>query len=226
MKLTVNQIEKIDETLTINGIIYDDLKLEIIDHIASEIEAELKEKDFDFETVFVKVFEKWKKQFIPTTYGFWLGYFHSGPKIYMDRFLKFTQNEYKWGAILFAFALLVNFFNYDIYLTYEYSNILRVIVKIVVAVLFAIFVCGRILLLKSKFITTYSEMFKKRTYLTALYFVMIMVGVYPVLPADDNQQGKLFSLLFIILFISYIFNGIRLLVRHYKTKKQFERVFN
>ena len=225
MKLTVNQIERIDKTLTINGIIYDDLKLEIIDHIASEIEAELKEKDFDFETVFVKVFERWKKEFVPTTYGFWLGYFYSGPKIYMDRFLKFTKNEYKWGVILIVFAVLIKLFNYDIYLTYEYSSLLTVIVKVLVAGLFVIFVLGRLLLLKSRFISTYSEMFKKRTYLTVLYFVMTIVGAYPVLPVD-NQQGKLLSLVFIILFISYIFNGIRLLVRHYRTKKQFGRVFN
>ena len=39
MKLTNQQIALIDETLVLNGLIYDDIKLEIMDHIASEIEV-------------------------------------------------------------------------------------------------------------------------------------------------------------------------------------------
>jgi len=225
MRLTTSQIAKIDETLMVNGIIYDDLKLELIDHIASEIEAEIKEPDLDFETVFTKVFERWKKHLMPTTYGFWLGYMHSGPKIYMDRVLKFTKSEYKWVAILIAFVLIIKLFNYDVYLNDEYSNILRIIIRVVVIGFFTTFVCGRLFLLKSEFITTYSEMYKKRTYLTVLYFVMIMVGEYPVLPVNDNKEGTLFSLLFIILFVVYIINALRLLLIHYKTEKQFERNF-
>jgi hypothetical protein len=38
MKLTNQQIAFIDETLVLNGLTYDDIKLEVMDHIASEIE--------------------------------------------------------------------------------------------------------------------------------------------------------------------------------------------
>jgi hypothetical protein len=40
MKLTNQQIETIEETLVLNGVVYDDIKLELIDHIATEIESE------------------------------------------------------------------------------------------------------------------------------------------------------------------------------------------
>ncbi|WP_016988952.1 hypothetical protein [Flavobacterium sp. ACAM 123] len=39
MKLTAPQIAFINETLVLNGLIYDDIKLEVMDHIASEIEV-------------------------------------------------------------------------------------------------------------------------------------------------------------------------------------------
>ena len=38
MKLTTEQITQIDETLILNSLKYDDIKLEVTDHIASEIE--------------------------------------------------------------------------------------------------------------------------------------------------------------------------------------------
>jgi hypothetical protein len=40
MKLTNQQIETIEETLVLNGVVYDDIKLELVDHIATEIESE------------------------------------------------------------------------------------------------------------------------------------------------------------------------------------------
>lgn len=38
MKLTNEHITQIDETLILNGLKYDNIKLEVTDHIASEIE--------------------------------------------------------------------------------------------------------------------------------------------------------------------------------------------
>jgi hypothetical protein len=60
MKLTNQQIETIEETLVLNGVVYDDIKLELIDHIATEIESEVESKLF--ETVLKEVFDSWKPQ--------------------------------------------------------------------------------------------------------------------------------------------------------------------
>jgi hypothetical protein len=51
MKLTNQQIETIEETLVLNGVVYDDIKLELIDHIATEIESEASIESKLFETV-------------------------------------------------------------------------------------------------------------------------------------------------------------------------------
>ena len=41
MKLTAEQIECIDQTLVKKGVKFDDLKMEVLDHIASQIEYEM-----------------------------------------------------------------------------------------------------------------------------------------------------------------------------------------
>jgi hypothetical protein len=80
MKLTTEQIAKINQTLIEKGLIYEDIKLELIDHIASEIEAEMEEKEISFETAFKKAFENWKEQLRPSS-SFWLRGNKSIPKI-------------------------------------------------------------------------------------------------------------------------------------------------
>jgi hypothetical protein len=57
MKLTNQQIETIEETLVLNGVVYDDIKLELVDHIATEIESEASIESKLFETVLKEVFE-------------------------------------------------------------------------------------------------------------------------------------------------------------------------
>ncbi|MEO7978843.1 hypothetical protein [Flavobacterium sp.] len=225
MKLTLNQIANIERTLLLNGIVYDDIKLELTDHIASEIEAKITENNCNYETAFIEVIESWKNQFKPTTSSFWVGFLHSGPKIYMDKVLKITKNEFKWGAIIIGIGLFVKLFNYDIYLTDEYSTILRTSVKGIVFGSFITFFSGRLFIIKSKIKTTYSEIYKKKAYLIVVYFFMIMVSVYPVSSVYDIKRGHLFSLLFVALYIGYAFNGIRLLRKHLKMQKQFKELY-
>ena len=61
MKLTAEQIKKIEETLVLNGIQYEDIKLELTDHIASEIEEKTSIQGVSFEIAFHEVFENWQE---------------------------------------------------------------------------------------------------------------------------------------------------------------------
>ena len=69
MKLTNHQLMIIEETLVLNGVVYDDIKLELIDHIASEIEEKLNDKKSSFEVVFNEVLQKWKPELQPSFSG-------------------------------------------------------------------------------------------------------------------------------------------------------------
>ena len=58
MKLTTEQIALIEETLVLNGLKYYDIKLEVTDHIASEIEERLCDEKSSFEVIFDEVLQK------------------------------------------------------------------------------------------------------------------------------------------------------------------------
>ena len=68
MKLSVEQIQQIEEKLYADyDFYYDDTKHEVIDHIASEIEEEM--KDNSFETSFDKVFQNWRSRLQETEWN-------------------------------------------------------------------------------------------------------------------------------------------------------------
>jgi hypothetical protein len=60
MKLTTEQIEAINQTLISTGIKFDDLKMEVLDHIALQIECEMKTNQTTFLQAFNQVFNQWK----------------------------------------------------------------------------------------------------------------------------------------------------------------------
>jgi 6-phosphogluconate dehydrogenase len=67
MRLTNQQITTIEQTLVLNGVVYDDIKLELLDHIATEIESIIDESQFSFEENLKKVFAKWKNELTPSS---------------------------------------------------------------------------------------------------------------------------------------------------------------
>lgn len=66
MKLTTEQIEAINQTLISTGIKFDDLKMEVLDHIALQIECEMKTNQTTFLEAFNQVFNQWETDLKPT----------------------------------------------------------------------------------------------------------------------------------------------------------------
>lgn len=58
MNLSTEQISIIEDTLVFNGLKFEDLKLEITDHISSEIEVLIEKNTLSFEENLKSVFEK------------------------------------------------------------------------------------------------------------------------------------------------------------------------
>jgi uncharacterized integral membrane protein len=94
MKLSAEQIAKIDENLVLNGVVYDDIKLELTDHIASDIENNIKKNDVLFEEAFVHAFENWKEQLRPSSSLFWAPFWLNGPKLFMDKWVKESKRQF------------------------------------------------------------------------------------------------------------------------------------
>lgn len=84
MKITKEQIDYIDAYLVKKGVTYLDVKLEIIDHIASEIEEKIELENLLFDDAFNLVIKKWQYQFVQRS-SFWVGAIYSFPKAVLDK---------------------------------------------------------------------------------------------------------------------------------------------
>ncbi len=96
-KLTAEQISLIEETLIEKGLVYEDIKLEFIDHIAIEIEVE--NQECTFEEAFTKSFDKWELLLKETSS---LGYGIVGPKVIVERYTAIASKIFK-SSLLSAF---------------------------------------------------------------------------------------------------------------------------
>ena len=198
MKLTNQQIAQIEKTLVLNDLKYDDIKLEVIDHIASEIEVLMDENGISFEENLKLVFGKWAAQLKPTTYGLWLGYAYSGPKIVMDKMANFSKSEIKWGIVCGFFSASIIMLIYKINNNINFLLMLGIILKAVLFVSALVTIYYRAILFKSKGRTTFSIMFKRRIYLSLYYAISIALDFYPIVPLNKNLEVKILSLIFLL----------------------------
>lgn len=71
MKLTTEQIQIIETALNdkCNFKDFDDVRIELVDHIATEIEQELETNTNSFEQAFVRVMTRWNPMILPRTWS-------------------------------------------------------------------------------------------------------------------------------------------------------------
>jgi len=111
MHLTTDQLKRIEEKLyTDYDFYYDDAKHEVIDHIASEIEEEM--KSISFETAFDNVFAKWHNKLQETE---WSGMHLYGkiklPLFYKNQLMRTFRNDlFLWIGLSFLFPIIIYFF--------------------------------------------------------------------------------------------------------------------
>lgn len=106
MKRTTEQIAQIDEILVLNGLVYQDVKLELLDHIASEIEERLSNEEISFELVYKSVFEQWKGSLVISSSSAWLGVFFQAPRVVEDKLISYSKRQ---TILILIIALLFGF---------------------------------------------------------------------------------------------------------------------
>lgn len=170
MKLTAKQIDVIDQTLVLNGLKYDDIKLEVTDHIASEIEVLMEENLLSFEENLKLVFMKWSYQ-LKATHSPWVGVLYSVPKIVMDKWASITKKTFFISCLGSLISSLILSF---ITIFYKSGSVYDFIIqgtKYLLILAFALCLVGVILVYRSKNSTVFSHIFK-RTWL--------MFFIYPI----------------------------------------------
>ena len=227
MKLSKEQIQLINQTLISKGVVYEDVKLELIDHIASEIEREIDDNDSNFEEVFPIFLKKWEKLLKPTNNSFWLGIVLVGPKIVVDKWVSYSKRKY-------FFALIYGSFFSILLTTFFYVNHQDKVVSVVndsIRLLFflnALFtISGLFLILKSKIKTTFGQMFIRQSFFA--FFGFFQIGLHPrenfyLYDSDNSWFWNFFGIFLILLIFMFSFLNFKMVLEHFKTVKKYKLI--
>jgi hypothetical protein len=206
MKLTTEQIECINQTLISKGVKFDDLKLEVLDHIATEIENEMEVSNNDFSVVFNQVFDKWSEEFKLTRDFFSLKPIY--PKL-VHRKLKNQLQREVIISVVTSILLIISFQLVDH--KQEKLEFIR-LMKDVMIYTFCVVAAAALLIkfwnLKSKVTSTYKHLFDSRFTLLIIFLSFI---INPSIPQDLTNQNIFVATIacFFVFLFSIIFVGMK-----------------
>ena len=217
MKLTNQQIAQIEETLVLNGLNYDDIKLEVTDHIASEIEEKIRNEKSSFEIILKEVLEKWKPELQPSFSGL-IGF--TNPRIMTVKCHKIVKRQL-FTVIIFsslitlALMVFVRNSNYGLILTN-----LQGALRSFVLVEFCLVILTWGLLWKSKHQTTYSYLMKKKSFGLIIFLFMIGIGGFPVRLNHPDAKIAFVSVFFAITYVLITGIYLQLAYKHFQFEKK------
>lgn len=215
MKLTTEQITIIEKKLVLNNLKFDDLKLELTDHIASDIEELMDINMLSFEENLKLVFSKWSFQFKPSS-SFWVGIIYSAPKIVMDKWVLNTKKTFLFsviGSLIVSSILsfLISFFKIENVFGFIMDGI-----KCLFILFFTLYLAGFLLILKSKFSTVFSYIYKRTWYL--FLFHPFGYGLDNLFYHYNYQVfwSSFFPILILVMIILYL----KLAYKHFQFEKK------
>jgi hypothetical protein len=230
MKLTTEQIAKIEETLVMNGVVYDDIKLELIDHIASEIEEIITTQGVVFEIALINAFDKWEVQLRPTSNPLWAPSWLNGPKLFIDKWVKETkQLTFYWMLLSVVISLLTAWL-----ITKKKSNLLLIQLEqgyeILVIVLLVFLFIGRYFIFKSRTKTIFSYMFNVHCLASVIILTILLFSIefVPYFIFAENQKFIMrrlfFSVFTNIWYIVYSIYSFKFLYNHFQFERKLSKV--
>lgn len=224
MKLTNEQIEIIDQTLMDKGVIYDDIKLELLDHIITDIELETEESNFD--VAFSKAMLKWERE-LEVTSSFWDNLI--GPRIIIGKYSALSKKKYLL-SLLFAVAfsilmILITKLNPEEYI----YNVLKIVFSSAYIVLCLIIIISLFFIWKLKTKTIHGRFFQKNfSYLgMPLYIIYTFIDGHTHLYHHYEKRG--FFSMFLEWFVPGLFffiavSLVMVAVEHFRIIKKYKLV--
>ncbi|KAB1158965.1 hypothetical protein F7018_07620 [Tenacibaculum aiptasiae] len=206
MELTNKQIQRINNYLDIKEIKLIDFRIEIFDHIISEIEQKLFNENLDFETAFNLVIKKWNLE-LKKTNSFVFGRFYTAPKIVIDRakriFLKYFLASF--SPIFFSFLII---FNKKIFLSnvFGYFTFFSIVILLFISLFFVI----KIITSKEK--TVYSFIIKTQvTNFIVMPYILI-----------SNSINDIFNISILIYMMVVNYYSISFYKKHKQEKEKYK----
>ena len=223
MKLTIEQIAIIDQTLIDKGVVYDEIKLELLDHIVTDIELETESSDFD--VAFSKAILKWERELEEINPS---GRF-AAPRIVIEKYSSFIKSQYKFlWPVAAIFSVLI-----AIITTLFPEEFVYNIVKLVFySVYFLLSLAGIISLFfisKTKSKTISGKLIRKGRWLLVLQFFVIYMysNSYSSLYSRYNNEpflGKFIEWFMPCCYLLIAFHLFMIAVEHFRIVKKYKLV--
>lgn len=216
MKLTTEQIAIIDETLVLNGLIYDDIKLEVTDHIASEIEITMYENNISFEVALKTAFENWSAQ-LRLSKSFWVNTKKAVPRMLLDRWILESKKKLINGSIIAVVsAVLITIVEKTLYNEAVFDNT-RTILQIIFAVELIAILVFKIFIWKSDRKSFSGFLFQTQTRFAVLFFLfMFCIGGMPLLSLNSDLKINLVSNFMAMFYLVLPLFFLQLAYKHFQ----------
>ena len=216
MELNKEQLQRIEHYLNVKDITYIDIRMEVFDHIVSDIEAKMMDEKLGFETTFYSVTDKWN-YYLKETSSWLFGIAYSAPRIVLEKAKKYFK---KWFFLLFPVFIFPYFFIdiITIFLSDDTENSINLVFKIVSVLSFIFFTYMLIEKSKNKAKTTYNFILKTQS-LNILFGAVVLLK-FNYLNKEGTLDPFMSSLLFAFVFAT--FSYFHFYKKHKKAIKKYK----
>jgi hypothetical protein len=198
MELTKQQLQRVAHYLNVKSITYIDLRMEVFDHIVSDIEAKMMTENLEFETTFYSVTDKWNKQ-LKQEFSLYFGVSYSLPKIVLYKAKK-VYKKWFFASYLFFIIPYILLDKMNINFSKNELNDLNVFLQILTVCTLMVFFGLLIIKYKEKNKTSFSFILKT---LSWNFFIGFIVLFYLNFSVQDDLQSFPISFLAAFIFITY-----------------------
>jgi len=219
MKLTNKQITEKEQTLIMNGIIYDDIKLEVTDHIASEIEAKMEESSISFDDALYQVLLNWKEQLKPS-WSYLLGSNLVAPRIITQNCHSTVQKQLFISLLV---SLLLTFIMLEFIRNFNNEKVIMNLVfvfRILCLISSLLILISRIMIWQKKYSTSFGFLFKRSPVFIPIYLILFGFNIIPFNDLFVNMSlNSVFIFFPLLLFIGSIFS-LQFAYKHFQFEKK------
>lgn len=212
MELTQQQLDYVNSFLDKKGIDYIDFRIEIFDHIVTEIETFLQNESIDFHTAFENTVNKWET-LLQKKHSWLFGFLFKAPYLVIKKAIKLF---FPTSIILFSLFFLVL---YTIYSQHEFNYIYLLLEKPVKTVFFLgsfswLFIIYKILTDTQK--TVYSFIVKTQA---------IGIVIIPIIIFLKNSTINLFITTTLLILICSTISNAWFYRKHLIEKEKYQFLF-
>ncbi|WP_298882787.1 hypothetical protein [uncultured Polaribacter sp.] len=213
MELTKEQLQRVEHYLNVKDITYVDLRMEVFDHIVSDMEAKMESENQDFETIFYYVTDKWNTQ-LKDYSSLMFGLYYTAPKIVIQK-----AKKVYWKYYIFLFAayflpfLVLTHFNFKINTPTEFSffNPLKgIIVLSFVAFIYMLFSRN------TKIETTYGFILKSQSLGIITGLIAVLIFFSSLKELNGIHIGILCSFIFTTYSYFHFYKKHKEAIKKYK----------